>query len=343
MPCLLCHVACWFTIREAYDYSYPEMIDKEKKATKMRNKITSLILVLAITFTSVLTLSLQSVDAASGINRSASITALRKDGSLFDYRIEAGQKLYGYDTLQGACANKGFAYLTLYDRNVEKCRIVKVNIKELKVVKVSAPLPIYHGNNLTYNTRKNRIVATCCMVKGKRAVFISPNTLKVVGHKDIKLGKKVKNLPKKERKRCKGFNAIAYNEKHNCYVGRLRGSGNVIIFDGELNPKKYIKLKGKNTKLTTQGIDSVGNYIYTVQSFKGKRKYNQVIVHSMTGKRVGSMTFPYGKAPGNEMECIFHDGKSFYAGFYLTTSQKKDTKANHVKRRNLLYKINNMI
>ena len=99
-----------------------------------------------------------------------SITQLSKDGKVFDLREAAGQSLYSYDTLQGACAHDGFVYYTLYDRNKEKCKIAKADLMSLEVVKVSAPLPIYHGNNLTYNTRKNLILATCCEVKTKRVV-----------------------------------------------------------------------------------------------------------------------------------------------------------------------------
>ena len=125
----------------------------------------------------------------------SSKTLLKKDGRTFDLRIAAKQKLYRYDTLQGACANDGFAYFSLFDRNRNKCRIVKIRLKTLDVIKVSKPLPIYHANNLTYNTKKNLILATCCQVKDKRAVFIDPEKLTVVSKKDIKL-KSSKKIPK---------------------------------------------------------------------------------------------------------------------------------------------------
>lgn len=177
----------------------------------------------------------------------------------------------------------------------------------------------------------------------KRAVFIDPETLTVAGWKDIKLTKKVKKLPKSVRRKYKGFTAIAYNEARNCYVGRLINSGNVIIFDGELNPKKYVKLKGRKTSLLNQGMDSAGKYIYDVRSFRGKRKYNLVTVHTFSGKYVGLVKFPYGSYPGNELECLFHDGRQFYAGFYLTSSQDHDIAEFHPSRNNLLYRVSNMI
>lgn len=268
------------------------------------------------------------------------LSLLTKNGAVFDVREAAGQKLYEYDTLQGVCANNGFAYVTLYDRVVNKCKIAKVRLSDLEVVMVSRPLPLYHANNLTYNTRKNLIVATCCQIKKKRVVFVDPETLTYVSKKDIKLSKKNKKIPRSVVKKYKGFTAIAYNEKHDCYVGRLRDNNNVIILDGNLKPIKYVKLRGKKTALLNQGMESVGDYIYDVRSFKGKKNYNMITIHTMSGKRVGKVKLASGKAPGNELQCIFHDGNDFYAGFYYTTSQMNDTKKNHVQRHNYLYRFN---
>ena len=261
-----------------------------------------------------------------------------RSGITFDFCEVAGQRLYGYDTLQGACANGGFLYYTLFDRNKNKCRIVKMKRSSLKVEKVSAPLPVYHANNLTYNTKKNLLLATCCQVKGKRAVFIDPDTLTVVSKKDIKL-KASKKIPKSVVRKYKGFTAIAYNEKHDCYVGRLRGNNNVIIFNGSLDPVRYVKLKGKKTGLLNQGMESVGDYIYDVRSFKGKHKYSMVTIHNMSGTCVGKMKFPYGTKPGKELECLFHDGSRFYVGFYYSTNQKHDDEEHHVKRSIYIYEL----
>lgn len=275
----------------------------------------------------------------------ANLTLLMKGNAAFNYRIAAKQKLYQYDILQGACANSGYAYLTLYNNKVERCKIVKVKLSDLSIIKVSATLPIYHGNTLTYNTREKRIVATCCtsIEKAKfRVVLINPKTLKVVSTKNIKLTKKVKNLPQKVRTKNNGFSAIAYNEKHNCYVARLRDNGNVIILNKDLKPLRYNVLKGKKTGLLEQGIETVDNYIYDVRSFKGKYNYCMVTVHTMAGKYVGQMSFPSGTAPKKELECIFHNGKQFYAGFYYSTVQTDGTKKKRVKRVNLIQQLNNL-
>lgn len=267
------------------------------------------------------------------------MTLLRRNGKRFELRVAARQKLYNYDTLQGACANNGYGYFTLYSRAVEKCKIVKVDLATMKVVKVSKALPIYHANNLTYNTKKNLIVATCCKVKDKRVVFIYPRSLRVAYKKDIRL-RKTSKIPRSVVNSYKGFTAITYNEKHDCYVGRLRGNNNVIIFNGKMKPVKYVVLKGKKDYLLNQGMDSVGDYIYDVRSFKGSHKYNSVTVHTMSGRYVKTIRMPYGKSPGKELECIFHDSGRFYAGYYYSTSQKNDNKSNRVVRYNYIYRFN---
>lgn len=345
-----------------------QLCELRGKIIKQTSKVTALLVAFAVLMTSVFVLPAAEVSAAAGMNAaartgniaaartsavsivkkakarniSAGMTLIAKDGEAFDYRTEAGEQLYGYDTLQGACANGGFAYLTLYNRLVEKSKIVKVDIASREVVRVSAPLQIYHANNLTYNTKKNLILATCCKVKAKRAVFIDPENLTVTGKKDIKLSKKVKKLPGSVRRKYKGFTAIAYNAEKDCYVGRLKGNENAIIFDGDLKPVRYVKLKGKQSSLLVQGMDSKGGYIYDVRSFKGRKKYNMVTIHTMSGKLVSKVTIPYGSAPGDELQCIFHDGGQFYAGIYRTTSQKHDTRKYHVFRSNKLYILDNM-
>ncbi len=311
----------------------------------MNNRITlrisAFIIAFALCISSVFVMPLTEVNA-SGNQRNAYMIVVKKGSSAFNYRVAAGEKLYGYDTLQGACANKGYAYLTLYNRNVENCKIVKVRIKTREVVKVSAPLPVYHANCLTYNTKINRLVATCCRVKDKRAVFIDPVKLTVTSYRDIQLTGNIKGLPSRVRRNYKGFTAIAYNSQKNCYVGRLRGDNNVIIFNVNFVPVRYVVLQGKQTALLNQGMDSYGNYIYDVRSFKGSHKYSMVTVHTMSGKLVGKVKFPFGRSPGNELQCIFHDGKQFFAGFYYTTSQAHDYASNHVKRTNTLYYLGNI-
>ena len=73
-------------------------------------------------------------------SKTAKLSMVSKGGKRFDVRIAAGQPMYGYDTVQGACSYKGYAYFALYNRKKERIKIAKVNLGTMKVVKVSKPL-----------------------------------------------------------------------------------------------------------------------------------------------------------------------------------------------------------
>ena len=65
---------------------------------------------------------------------------IRFNSATYNLRVAAGEKLFGYDTFQGACSDGTNAYYILYNRTVEKCKIVKVRLKDFKLVKVSSAL-----------------------------------------------------------------------------------------------------------------------------------------------------------------------------------------------------------
>ena len=93
--------------------------------------------------------------------------------------------------------------------------------------------------------------------------------------------------------------------------------------------------------MLVQGIETCGDYIYDVRSFQGKIRYCMVTVHTMSGKYVGQLKFPNKSAPYKELECIFHDGKQFYAGFYYSTVKVKGNK-HYVDRINRLVKLDSL-
>ena len=234
------------------------------------------------------------------------------DGSFFNLTAQAGQKLYGYDTLQGASAGKGYGYFTLYNRKNNHVVFVKVLLREMRVVKVSAPLPTNHSNEITYNGRNNTIVVANSTPTPKRLTVINADTLKIMYHKDLKITGKVRGMSKKQRKRFKGVGAIAYNEKHNNYICLTRKYHELLFLDANFRPYKKIKQKKRISSMLYQGMDSYRDCIFVCQSFKGKKKYNIFTVYNMKGKYLARFTIPLG-SPARELETVFHDGNQFYA------------------------------
>ena len=274
--------------------------------------------------------------------KSLSLTLCRNtDGSFFDLTAQAGQKLYDYDTLQGATAGKGYGYFSLYNRKVNKAKIVKVHLSDMKVVKVSAALDIKHANELAYNGRKNIIVVANSDPTAKRLSIINANTLTLQHHKTISTSGKIKGMSKKQRKKFQGVGAIAYNENKNCYICRMRKTNDLLFLDSNFKPTKRVKQKSKISGMLYQGLDSHKDCIMVCQSFKGSKKYNVITVYNMKGKYLARFTMGIGK-PALELETVFHDGNQFYAGFYSCFGAKTDDQKLGIERVNSIYRINNL-
>jgi len=275
-------------------------------------------------------------------NKALSLTICRNsDGTVFDLMRQAGQTLYAYDTLQGATAGKGFGYFSLYNRKNNTAKIVKVRLCDMKVIKVSGVLNVRHANELAYNGRNNTIVIANADPTPKRITVVDANSLRIKFHKILKMPKKIKGMSKKECKKFKGVGAIAYNEKHNCYVARMRKTNDLLLLNASFKPYKRIKQKSKVKGMLYQGLDSYKDCIMVCQSFKGKKKYNLITVYNMKGKKLARYKMSLG-SPKRELETIFHDGNQFYVGCYCCFGAKTDLQKLHIKRENYIYRINNL-
>lgn len=277
------------------------------------------------------------VSATVITQKTASMTMVKSGSSRWDIRIAAKQKLYDYDTIQGACSYKEYAYMALYNRKKERIKIAKVNLKTMKVVKVSKPLKSRcHGNTLTYNPRTKKIIAVCGKGAKKSIVFVKASTLKQTSKKTFKIKKSL------IKTKYTGVAGVSYNTKYNKYILKVRGSSNRIVrYSSSWKSKKYIPITGNRSYLLPQGTYTKDSYMYDVQSFKGKHKYNLVTIRTINGTFIGRLVVPSGTSGRLfELENIFYDDvtKTWYASFYRANVRKQgDT-----HRENYLYKINNM-
>lgn len=278
--------------------------------------------------------------APKGTKNAALSICRTPDGAVFDLTTLAGQKLYRYDTLQGACADKGFGYFTQYNRINDYTKIVKVRLRDMKVVKVSRPLAIKHANEITFNSRKNIIVVANSTPKPRRLSIVDPKTLKVKYHKTIRLTRRVKGMPRKEYDNFRGVGAIAYNAKHNCYICYTRTYHHLLFLDAKFRPYRMVRQNAMNDMLF-QGLDSYRDCIFVCQSFSDGYNYNAVTVYNMKGRRIARYKIRTG-FPVKELETLFHDGNQFYAGFYSFFGSRDDEKRLHVQRKNYIYRITNL-
>ena len=277
--------------------------------------------------------------ATSGTVINAETEMIMSGEEHWDVRVEAKQSIYGYDTIQGACSHKGYAYMALYNRNVERIRIAKVNLRTMTVEKVSDPLrTVAHGNTLTYNTRTNRIIVVCGQNAKKRIAIFNPKTMKMTGTRTIRIS------TKKLKQKFTGINGFAYNAAKNVYVLKVRDkSGKIVILDKKFRVKRVVRPQGVRQDLLAQGLYSEGNFMYDIQSFRGNNLYNLVTVRSLyTGKVVRRIKFPCTDDAEDgrlfELENIFHDGKNWYASYYRATVKENGD----LNRENYLFLIKNM-
>ena len=242
-------------------------------------------------------------------------------GGRFDVRIAAGEKTWGYDTIQGACAHDGYAYMSLYNRQKEKIKIAKVDLSTMKVVKKSGVLGCRcHGDSMAHNERNNTIVI--CRGKGgrKSIAVVDASSLRLKYTKTINISRKMAGG------KYYGLSSIAYNAENNFYIVKLKGSSNKIVrLNSSFRPVKRIKIEGNRSYLLAQSLYTTGNFMYDVQSFKGRHKYNLITVRNVfTGKLLGRMVIASGKSGQlYELENVFCYGDQWYISFYRAKVLKR--------------------
>lgn len=277
------------------------------------------------------------VSAKVVVQKTASLTLVKSGKERWDIRKAAKQKTWGYDTIQGACANGGYAYMALYNRDVERIKIAKVNLKTMKVVKLSKPIKSHcHGNTLTYNPKTNKIVAVCGKGGKKKAVFINATTLKQTGTRTFKVSNSFIG------EKYKGISGVSYNKKKGKYIVKIRSNTNkVIIYSSNFKKKDIIKITKNEPYLLPQGVFTKDDYMYDLQSFKNNKKYNMITIRRLDGTFVGKMKVRSGtKGQLYELENLFYDETTdtWYVSFYRANVKK----SGDTNRKNYLYKINNL-
>lgn len=250
------------------------------------------------------------------------------------YDLRAGAKLLKdyYRILEGGCTDGTYAYFCMYNSSVEKCKIVKVLLKKGSspvCVKVSGPLDIDHGNDLTYNpyiTDRGKLIAVHCMFKkqGKKEIsFIDPDTLTVTGKKDIVIPETVPGndgqpVAPELLKNIVGFDGISYNAIRNQYVVLLKGdSGDFLILDSDFNVIRYFDAAPK-FGYVNQGIDSTDDYIIVCQSRKNKKSNdgNILAVYKWGDGSYQKKVILRGIRNDYEIENVFHVDNTYYAACY---------------------------
>ncbi len=245
----------------------------------------------------------------------------------YNLRVAAGEKLFGYDTFQGACSDGQNAYYILYNRVAEKCKIAKIRLSDFKLLQVSSALNIHHGNDLTYNDRTGEIIAIHLTGVPDTVAVINPDTLKVKRNIKIELPVFLHGLSEDVMTETSGYNAITYDSENNWYFVRVRGIRGMIILDRDFRPIELMKVSGRKSNTIYAGLNMLNGYIVSQESTAVKSLPGYLSLYD----RSGSLKCRIRVNCSYELENGFAAGDTYYLGFYHSYYEnKKPARGNYI-------------
>lgn len=197
---------------------------------------------------------------------------------------------------QGAATDGKYVY-TIMKRNesgVETGYVVKIDMNTWEAVLTGPVLPLNHANDMTYDSKGNRLVVT--NMAGNLITIINPETLEMIEQKNLGYG----------------TYGVAYNEATNRFVFLAYGGRSGIIeTDENFNFTRQIVVACDSAAgFTGQGMDCDENYIYVPLS-PGDIKKNKIQVYDWSGAFLGNVMIE----ENIEIETVMHVGEEFYANF----------------------------
>ncbi len=204
-----------------------------------------------------------------------------------DLRSHVRQKYNGYAVMQGGCTDGKYAYYLMVKTKNQHGKVAKVDLVTKKVVKVSKVLDTWHGNGMTYDSRRHRLVVNACTIldngvsRKQELTFIDADTLKITKQKNVKY-----NYFKNDNKvfrpvpRSKGIASIAYSEKYDVYIANQRDYHDLIIIDPDTLEAMGLVMTRIIDKYPGgfQAMDGDDQYAYLLLSKYNKRQPNNIIL-----------------------------------------------------------------
>lgn len=195
-----------------------------------------------------------------------------------------------YNVGQGACSDGTYAYFVLRNSGDTGSVVVKHRLDDGSFVAVSEPLKLGHGNDMTFDTKNNRLVIAHGQSEGKILTLVDPETLTLIRDIDIP----------------KGSGAITYSVAKDRYA-ISQGGSTLHILDGDF---KWIVSYSRTDKTgyTAQGMGSDEDYIYFPMSGSSD---NVLVVYDWEGNYITTITVPV----NHESESMFWVNGRYYVAY----------------------------
>ena len=213
---------------------------------------------------------------------------------LFEYKGRDG-----FTTSQGAATDGKYAYVVMKKKEggTETDRIVKIDMATWDIVAESDELPLDHGNDMTYDPNKNRLVVTNML--NNIISVIDPETLTIVE-------RAVPNY---------GSWGIGYIDGSSEYA--FLASGGLTVTDKDFNVIRSSPFEPADG-YTGQGMDADSQYAYVPFSPNAGKSNNIIQIYDLsTGEFLGLISV----GTKMESETIFHFGDDYYINFNANGSK----------------------
>ena len=192
-----------------------------------------------------------------------------------------GESNDGYAVTQGAATDGKYAYFMMASSTTQKGRILKVNLANFSDYTYSEVLDIHHANGMTYDSKRNKLVAVGYGEWRQQLSFIDPVTFEVT-HENISYPYEITGVNEEGKKN--GVAAIAYVEKYNVYVARSRGR-NDGVGDSYLNNDIWV-INADNLKVIGHVyVHITGKYPETYQAMDADEKYVYYLLSPGDGQK----------------------------------------------------------
>lgn len=201
----------------------------------------------------------------------------------------------GFTAAQGAAADGTHLYIVMgkSENGREFGRIVKVDMTTWKVEKESETLPLDHGNDMAYDSARNRLVVT--NMYDNIITILDPETLEITETRRLNFG----------------TYAAAYRDSKKRFVFAGYGAAEgLVVTDEEFQILSTLPL-ASSPGYVGQGMDADASYIYVPLSPDFGSDDNIIQVYDWNGVHYGNISIP----STWEIETLFHVGDQFYAQF----------------------------
>ena len=229
-------------------------------------------------------------------------------------RTYANEAYAGYAVVQGGCTDGTYAYYLMVSPSNQHGKIVKVRMSDRAIVKKSAKLDIWHGNGMTYDSRRHQLVISSRddpdygVYRRQQLTCVDADSLTIIGGRQRNVSY---SHFASDSRRSYGIASVAYSAKYDVYIADQRQTHDLMVID----PETFEVMGMINTTITAkypgvyQGMDGDDQYAYQLLSSDGNTQRSNLIL----------------ALDWNSSQLIDADGHrcEYYAGTWNCTNNKQ--------------------